>query len=202
MEVKDIEKIEKQRGIASTIKSKDLIPAYAEGVERFSGNNQRDVFGSSTDMGVALATFCPEVPLITGQQLLELYSQAGNKNPFGSVYIDFGVQINGEPNINSSQAKILLRDFKDKKIKFEQGRVPDFNQLRLVADKDDKEVGLAYKLANDISSDDIAHVSAYPFKGGAGKNGLFGACLDGDGYWCAYGGGLHVSSGSGRNGSL
>jgi hypothetical protein len=205
MEVKDIVRVEKQRGIASTVKSNDLILAYTGGVERFLRDNQSmgddwvklagerlyrfsgkntkgDVLGSSTDMGVALATFCPEIPLITGQQLSELYSQAENSNPFGPVYIDFGVQINGEPKINPTQAKILSRDFEDRKIKIGEGRVPNFNQLRLVANKD---VGVAYKLAGNACSDNIALVSAYPFETRVGKNGLFRAYLDSYGSWCA-----------------
>ena len=41
MEVKDIVKIEQQRGIASTVKSDELIPIYAEGVQRFLRENQK-----------------------------------------------------------------------------------------------------------------------------------------------------------------
>ncbi len=206
MEIKDIIKVEQQRGTASTVKADDLIPAYTEGVQRFlrdnqsamgdkwvklagerlyrfSGkNNQGDVLGSSTDMGVAIATFCPEIPLITGQKLLELYSRAENQNPFGQVYIDFGVQINGEPKTNSAQAEILLKDLRDRNIQLEQGRVPNFNQLRLVADKN---TGLAYRLADNAHSNNIALVSTYPFKGRVGKNGLFSAYLDRLGDWFA-----------------
>ena len=194
-----MEKIERKKGTAYTCKSDDLIPVYTQGVERFLRDNQsmgdkwvemagerlyrfsgknkeEDVLGSSTDMGVALATFCPEISLITGQQLLELYTQAGNKNPFGQVYIDFGVQINGNPKINPAQAERLLEDFKNRNIALENGRVPNFAQLRLIADKD---AGLIYKLADNVGSDDIAHVSAYPFEGRIGKNGLFRAYLDG-----------------------
>jgi len=219
MEIRDIIKVEQQRGIASTVKSEDLIPAYTEGVQKFlrnhqlemgddwvkmvgerlykfSGKNKEgDVLGSSTDMGVAIATFCPEIPLITGQQLLELYSRAENKNPFGSVYIDFGVHINGEHEVNPTQAKILLNDFKAKGIELGEGRVPNFNQLKLIADKD---AGLAYKLTDDVCFDSIAVVSAYPFEGRVGKNGLFGACLGRDGGWYAGGGGLRGSDDCGR----
>ena len=218
MEIKHTEIIEKQKGTASTVKADDLIPTYSEGVQkflrdnqkemgdnwvkiaaerlyRFSGkNNEGDILGSSTDMGVALATFCPEIPLITGQQLLELYSQAKDQNPFGEVYIDFGVQINGEPKTNPTQAKTLLEDFKKNKIELRQGRVPNFNQLRLTADKDS---GLAYRLTEDANSDNIPKVSAYPFEGRIGKNGLFRACLGRGGGWYANGG-LPGSNDDGR----
>lgn len=205
MEVKDIEKVERQKGVASTVKADDVVPVYADRVERFLRDNQTmgdewvemaagklynfsgknkegDLVGSSTDMGVALATFLPEIPLITGQHLLDLYSQAQNKNPFGEVYVDFGVQINGSPDVNSLQAKIILDDLKKRGISLENGRVLDFNQLRLIADKD---AGLAYKLADDVSSDDTALVSAYPFGNYIGKNGLFRASLYRDGNWYA-----------------
>lgn len=218
MEVQDIEQIKRQRGITSSVKADDLIPSYSEGVERFLRDNQAmgdkwvktagerlyrfsgknedgDILGSSTDMGVAIATFCPEIPLITGKQILNLYSQAGDKNPFGPVYIDFGVQINGKPKVNPTQAKILLDDLKSKEIKLEQGRVLNFNQLRLIADKD---AGLAYRLADNVCSDDIALVSAYPFESRVGKNGLFRAYLGGVGCWYSDGGGLPYSDDFGR----
>lgn len=203
MEIKDVEKIDRIKGTASTVKADDLIPQYTEGVERFLRDNsslgdewvktagerlynfqvknkEGDVIGSSTDMGVAIATFT-DIPLITGQQLLRLYSDEGNKNPFENVYIDFGAQINGKPNVNSNQAKILLTDFEKRKISLENGRVPNFSQLKLVADKD---AGLAYKLSDDVTSDNVALVSEYPFVN-VGKNGLFGACLNWCGYWGA-----------------
>lgn len=200
MEIED--KVEERKGKAYTIKANDLIPQYIEGVKQFlrdnqlemgdkwvkeagnrlynfSGKNKEgDIIGLSTDMGVAIATFCPEVPLITGQQLLGLYKRNGNKNPFGSVYIDFGACVIGNPNTNKHQAKILLQDLKKRKIALEKGRVLDFAQLRLIADK---EAGLAYKLAEAVSTDDIALVSDYPFKD-IGENGLFRAYL----YWGSY----------------
>ena len=206
MEIKDIEKIERQRGIASTVKADDLIPVYAERVEKFLRDNQSsmgdkwvkmaadhlynffekngegDVLGSSTDMDVAIATFCPEIPLITGQQLLGLYMQAGNKNPFGNVYIDFGVQVNGAPEINSAQAKIILNDFKKRGIDVGEGIVPNFNQLKLVAHND---AGLAYRLGENVSKDNFAFVSVYPFGTRIGKDGLFGASLGRVGDWFA-----------------
>jgi hypothetical protein len=146
--------------------------------ERIGGG---DITGSSTDMGVAIATFCPKIPLITGQQLLGLYTQAENKNPIGDVYIDFGVQINGKPKVNPRQAKILLDDFSQRSIKIEHGRVPNFSQLRLMADQ---EAALAYKLAEDVSSDNIALDSAFPFYS-IGENGLFSAYLVTSGNWYA-----------------
>ena len=210
MEIKETEKVETIKRIASTVKADDLILGYAEGVQKFlrdnqlamgddwvkmaasrlyhfSGKNEQgDILGSSTDMGVAIATFCPKIPLITGQQLLGLYAQAGNKNPFGEVYIDFGAQINGLPKENPAQAKILLDDFSNRNIKIEGGRVPNLSQLRLIADQ---KAGLAYKLREDVSSSNIAVVSALPFCR-TGKNGLFGAYIDWDGGWYALGGGL------------
>ncbi|MCX6749061.1 MAG: hypothetical protein NT076_05660 [Candidatus Pacearchaeota archaeon] len=218
MEIRDIEKVERQGGIASTIKVEDFILGYAEAVRRFLRDNQPamgnswvkgvgdrlynlqgknkegDVLGSSTDIGVAIATFCPEIPLITGQQLLGIYNQAGNKNPFGNVYIDFGAQVNGTPEVNHVQAKVLLEEFKARGIEVGEGRVPNFAQLRLHVDKD---AGLVYRLAENASADNIAVVSAYLFKNRVGKNGLFGAFL-GRPDWFAYDGDLQYSCDAGR----
>ena len=218
MEVIDIEKVERKKGVASTVKADDLIPIYVEGVQKFLRDNQStmgdewvkmvggrlysfsgkntegDILGSNSDMGVAIATFCPEVPLIIGQQLLGLYSQARNKNPFGDVYIDFGVQIDGTPKINPAQAKILLDDFRARGIEVGEGRVPNFVQLRLQADKD---AGLVYWLVENASADNIAVASAYPFESKIRKDGLFRAYL-GRGGWGAYADDLAYSNGSGR----
>ena len=217
MEIVDMEKVERRRGIASTVKAVDFVSQYSEGVERFLRDNQSamgdewvknagsklynlqgknkegDILGSSTDIGVAIATFT-NVPLITGQQLLGLYKQTGDKNPFGSVYVDFGVQVNGAPKVNPVQAKLLLADFAKRGIKIENGRVPDLVQLRLIADK---EAGLAYKLADDVK--DVALVSAYPFREGyIGKDGLFRAYLYRLGCWLAGDGYLVDSYVNGR----
>lgn len=218
MEIKDIEKVERQRGIASTVKVEDFIPGYTESVKKFLRDNQSamgdnwvkmagsrlynlqgknkegDVLGSSTDIGVAIATFCPEIPLITGQQLLGMYIQAGNKNPFGNIYIEFGVQANGTPKINPVQAKVLLDEFKARGIKVREGRVPDFVQLRLQADKD---AGLVYRLVENVSADNVAVVSAYPFQDRIGKDGLFRAYLNRRD-WCAGDDALQGSSDNGR----
>jgi len=206
MEVKDIVKTEINRGTASTVKVEDFVPYYIEGVKKFLRDNQSvmgdewvkmagsrlysfqgknedgDILGSSTDVGVAIATFCPEIPLITGQQLLELYKQAGDKNPFGAVYIDFGVVVEGDPRVNPIQSKSLLNDFRAREIELGAGRVPNFAQLRLIADS---EAGLSYKSAEGVSTDNVAVVPAYPFQGRVGKNGLFGAYLSWHG-WCGY----------------
>jgi hypothetical protein len=217
MEIVDMEKVERKLGVASTVKAEDFAQQYSEGVERFLRDNQSamgdkwvrkvgeklynlqgknkegDVLGSSTDIGVAIATFT-DIPLITGQQLLGLYKQAGNKNPFGSVYIDFGVHVNGTPRVNPIQAKLLLADFANRGIKIENGRVPDLAQLRLIADQ---EAGLDYKLADNVK--DVASISAYPFREGyVGKDGLFRAYLDRDGYWFAFDVDLAYSSDYGR----
>ena len=217
MEIRHIEKVERKLGVASTVKAEDFAQQYSEGVERFLRDNQSamgdnwvrkagenlynlqgknkegDVLGSSTDIGVAIATFT-DIPLITGQQLLGLYKQAGNKNPFGSVYIDFGVQVNGTPGVNPVQAKLLLADFANRGIKIENGRVPDLAQLRLIALQ---EAGLAYKLADNV--EDVASISAYPFREGyVGKDGLFRADLGRYGCWVALDSSLADSYGSGR----
>jgi len=199
MEIADIEKVERKKGIASTVKADDFIGQYSEGVARFlidnksmgdgwvqnvgsqlynfSGKNKEgEVLGSSTDMCVAIATFT-DIPLITGQQLLELYNQARKKNLFGNVYIDFGVQVNGFPKVNSIQAKLLIDEFKKRRIEVGEGVFPNFEQLRLIADKD---AGLAYKLTHDVK--ELAPVSSYPFYN-IGKNGLFRAYFDGNGTW-------------------
>ncbi len=211
---KNIRKVEITGGVASTVKADDFIQQYSEGVKRFLRENQSmgdkwvqntgsrlynfygknkegDVLGSSTDMGVAIATFT-NVPLITGQQLFDLYTNTGKKNPFGNVYIDFGVQVKGDPKVNSVQAKILMDDFKKRGIKIGDGIVPNFTQLRLIADK---IAGLAYKLGDDVK--EVAAVSAYPFYH-LGNNGLFRAYLDGGGCWLAYLDDLANSYGGGR----
>lgn len=216
--IKNIETVPRTKGIASTVKVNDFIPQYTEAVARFlkdnaslgedwqknvasklynfqGKNDEGDVLGSSTYMGVALATFMPEIPLIGGKQLLELYQQAGDKNPFGGVYIDFGVQLNGNPQTNKAQAKALLDSFKKYGIKTDNGRVPDFAQLRLVADKDS---GLVFTLAEDAQDDKVANVSDLPFGSYVGKNGLFRAYLGWDGHWYAGDGNLADSNGNGR----
>jgi len=124
--------------------------------------------------------------------LLELYNQEGKKNPFGNVYIDFGVQVNGSPQINSIQAKLLMDEFNKRGVNIGGGIVPNFTQLRLVADQ---EVGLAYKLADDVK--EVAQVSAYPFYD-VGRSGLFRAFLGGDGSWDAIDNSLAVSDDYGR----
>ena len=223
MEVKHTEIVEKRVqveelvGIASIIKADEFIPQYTEGVERFLRDNQNlgeewirnvkeklcgfqgknkdgNLLGSSIDIGVAIATFT-DIPLITGNQLLGIYEQAGKKNPFGEVYVDFGVALIGVPQVNSVRATKLLEDFTRRGINLENGRVPDFAQLRLIMDKC---VGLSYKLTENVSSDDVALVSAYPFGSYVGNNGLFRACLDGDGSWYADDVGLADSDGDGR----
>ncbi|MBU0959527.1 MAG: hypothetical protein KKB31_06280 [Nanoarchaeota archaeon] len=215
MKIKDVERTERVRGEASFVTGEFAL-VYAEKVEKFISDHKKTmgdkwvksagsrlynfqgrsgegyILGSSTDMGVALATFCPEIPLITGEQLLNLYKQAGNKNPFGIVYIDFGIQINGQPNTNREQARILLDDFKKRGIKIGEGRVPNFNQLRLQADKG---AGLVYRLADDVK--ETVSVSDYPFRS-VGKNGLFGAYLGTLGIWDAYSNYLDDSDEDGR----
>ena len=213
--IERIKRIERMKGIASTVKAKDLMLPYTEGIKRFLMGNQRsmgddwvkmagsrlynfsgkneegDILGSSTDMEVAIATFT-DIPLIRGQELLKLYNQARKNNPFGQVYIDFGVQINGIPNVNSFQAKILMDELNYRGIKIEERIVLDFAQLRLIADK---IAGLAYKLAEDIKG--VASFSDYDFVS-IGKNGLFRACLSRDGVWGAYDDFLANSDGGGR----
>jgi len=209
-----MEKVERKKGIASTVKADEFIPQYSEGVEKFLRDNQSmgdgwvqsagsklyifsgkniegEVLGSSIDTGVAIATFT-NIPLITGQQLLELYNQEGKKNPFGNVYIDFGVQVNGSPQINSIQAKLLMDEFNKRGVNIGEGIVPNFTQLRLVADQ---EVGLAYKLADDVK--EVAPVSAYPFYD-AGRSGLFRAYLNRNGNWNANDDNLANSNDNGR----
>jgi len=208
---------EQQVGVASIVNAQDFIQQYTQGIERFLRDNETtmggdwvkntgkklyggfkgvneegDLLGSSTDIGVATATFCPNFPQITGQQLLDLYHSAGKKNPFGSVYIDFGVYVNGTPKINHVQAQALLEDFSKRNINLKDRRVPDFVQLRLVANQ---ESGLAYKLADGV--EDVSSISTYPFIN-IGKNGLFRAYLDRNGDWDADVGDLPDSNGNGR----
>ena len=143
--------------------------------------------------------------MITGKQLLHLYSQAGHKNPFGYVNINFGVQINGEPETNGLISKKLLKDFEKRGIKLGRGRVPNFNQLRLEANQ---EVGLTYVLAEDVCAEDIPSVSTYPFGSWVGKNGTFNASFveyeffndlfNRDPYWHAHTDNLHFPPENGR----
>jgi len=206
MEIPDIKQVEKVIGVASTVRMEDLVTSYAEGVKRFlrdgeikfgdgwvrgsasklygfNRNEEGDVIGSSTYMGVAVATFCPEIPLITGRQLKGLYENGGNKNPFGDVFINFGVKIHGRPEKNTPQAKSLLGEFDKRGIKVGKGRVLDFNQLRL----DVNEGGdLVYRLSDDVLENNVANISNYPFiLAFTSKNGLFGACLRDNNRWSA-----------------
>ena len=215
MEITDVEKVERTIGVASAVKAKDFIEQYSEGVSKFLRDNQQsmgddwvrdvssklydgfygankegDVLGSSTDIGVAIATFT-DVPLISGQQLLSLYKQTGNKNPFGDVYVDFGALLNGNPEINKIQAKLLLDALSHRGIN-ERNGVLNFSQLRLIANS---ESGLAYKLADGVIN--IEPVSTYPFWS-AGKNGLFRAFLNWGGSWYAGDGRWAHSSDDGR----
>ena len=217
MQVKDVEKVEKEKGIASTLKASDFYPEYPGRVARFLRDNQSEMgdewvkdtarklykftkdeednlLGSSTYMGVAIATLLPQIPLITGQQLLKLYEQNGNKNPFGDVYINFGVNITGQPNVNKLQAETLLKDLSARGISTGEGRVINFSQLFLQPHKD---AGLVYRLAEDVQNGDISHTSEYPFTY-KGENGLFRAYLNWYGNWYADGDGLGVSDDDGR----
>jgi len=197
MEIKNIFEIEIE-GAASTLDAIDFIPQYTEAVSKFlrdhqssmgnewvkqtagklyklTKNNEGTVLGSSSDIGAFIATYT-KIPLITGQQLLSFYEQGENKNPFGNVYIDFGVQINGLPKVNKYQAETLLKDLSDREIEIGEGRVPNFSQLRLIADKE-SDSGLAYRLADNVeNSEDVSQTSAYPFLF-VGKDGLFRAYL-------------------------
>lgn len=190
---------------ASTLKVDDFIPQYSEGVARFlrdnslsmgeqwvrkterrlynfcGKNEEGDDLGSSTIVLAAISNFCPGIPLITGQQLFDLYTRTGNKNPFGKVYIDFGVQVNGEPDINTNFAKALLESYKLNGINPKEIVVPNFAQLTPIADK---EVGLVLKLKDGVKQSDLVSAYDYPFEGRFGKNGFFRACLLRDGDWC------------------
>jgi hypothetical protein len=218
MEIANIEKIERVKGTAYTLKA-DLhfLNQYCTGVEKFLRDNQSslgdnwvreageklysafkgknkegDLLGSSTNTGVAIATFT-DIPLITGQQMFNLYNQAGDRNPFEDVYIDLGIQINGNPVVNPVQAKILLDELKRRGVDAKEGRVLDFRQLKLIAHPN---AGLAYELAENIGG--VMPVSAYPFGNFVGKHGLFRACLGRLGGWLAGSDDLADSDGYGR----
>ena len=218
MEIEDIEKFERKLGTASTVKADDIIPIYIERIGKFLRDNQGemgdpwventaeklyifersekdgDLVRSNIDAGIALATFLPEFPLIAGQQLLSLYKQAGNKNPFGDVYIDFGIQINGKPETNPVQMKAILDELSSRGIKEKEGII-NFSKLRLKT----HELGLKYVLSEDFNVEDVEPVSIYPFnKNYIGKNGLFRACLYGGSDWDAYDDGLSDSDDVGR----
>ena len=199
--VRDIETVEREKGVASTVKVDDFKVQYAEGVEKFIRDNsslgdawQRDVarrlynfqgrdqegnvLGSSSEMSTAVSMFCPEIQPIKGKQFLNLYKKMGNKNPFGNVYVEFGVALTpeqGSYNINRVQAKALSDQFKLHGIPLEQGLVPDFCQLVLSPDMDS---GLVFKLAGDVKKGEVPSIGDYPFGNYIGKNGLFGACVD------------------------
>ena len=219
MEVSHTRKIEQQLGVASTLKADDFIPQYSEGVAKFLRDNQStlgeqwvretadkfynfqgknaegDALGSSTIILAGISKFCPEIPLITGQQLFDLYKQAGNKNPFGDVYIDFGVQVNGKPTRNPAQAKALLESYKLNGIASKEIVVPNYAQLSLLSSKD---AGLVLKLKDGIKQSDLALASDYPFEGRVGENGLFRACLGRNGSWYVYDDFLASSNDGGR----
>lgn len=220
MKIDDQEKIEKKYGTASTILADEFIPPYVEKVEKFLRDNESsmgdkwvkeigrilysfqgkdeegNLMGSSTTMNVAIATFLPEVPLITGKQLLGIYKRNDSKNPF-KRYIDFGIQIHGDPKVNSSQTKILLEDLKKANIDVsKEAKFFDFNQLRLITDKN---CGLAYKLSEEVTSENVTNFFEFPFKESlVGKNGLFGCYLDGYSVLVAGNSGLFDSDDRGR----
>jgi len=212
--VKDVERVERTRGIASTVQSKEIIPIYSEAVQRFLRDNEDlgenwqkmatgylfdcfkgtdkegNLVGSNSYAGVAMATLAA-IPLIRGKQLLRMWENAGKGNPFGSVYIDFGVQANGKPEANSAQAKILLESLE--KYDLKESVIPDFCQLRLVPDQN---AGLVFKIADNVNPNELTPVSAYPFETRVGKDGLFRAYLVSG--WFAVGGNLAASDGLGR----
>ena len=205
MKVEHIKKIEQRKGSASTLEAKEFIPLYAERVHKFlkdkekslgddwvkdtasklyvlNKNNREEVTNSNTYTGVFIATYCPEISLITGKQLKDLCKDTESKTPLGSVYIDFAIQLNGEPKTNSAQAKALSKDYKTRRINTSEIWVPDFTQLRLKADKD---AGLIFVLAEDVKQNNLTLASEYPFNNRIGKNGLFKAILNTGGGWGA-----------------
>jgi hypothetical protein len=214
-EIKDVEKIERTLGIASTVQAKDIVPVYSEAVQRFLKDNERlgedwqrqaagylldcfkgtdnegNIKGSNIYAGVAIATLT-DIPLIRGRELLRMWETAGRINPFGSVYVDFGVQANGMPKVSSAQASVLLQSLK--KYNLKEDVVPDFCQLRLVPDQNS---GLVFKIADNVEPSELAPVSQYPFEGRVGRDGLFRACLSST-YWFANGDCLGVSIDDGR----
>ena len=168
----------------------------AERLFRFYGTTEDgDLRGSSTYIGAAIATFCPEIPLITGKELLSVVENTGSKTPFGLAYVDFGVQVDGEPETNSDQARVLQEDYKLRGIDNSEIWVPDFKQLVLVPDR---KTGLVFRLADSVEQKDLTPASKYNFKNRIGKDGLFGAYLNDVGVWCANGVGLADSYEYGR----
>lgn len=117
-----------------------------------------------------------------------------NKTPFGPVYIDFGIQANGEPEKNPHQTKALQEDYKIRGISNKEIWVPNFSQLRLIANKD---TSLVFKLAEDVKQKDLTPTSVYNFYF-IGKDGLFLASLLGGGGWYASGSSLSDSYNDGR----
>jgi hypothetical protein len=214
-----IERVERKVGVASTLKATDFIQQYAEGVEKFIRDNQAtmgkewaretarilynfqgrntegDVLGSSPYMLTGVTQFCPEISLINARQLLGLGKKEGKTNPFGSVYLDVGVQVNGNPKANPIQAKALLESYKTNGINNKEIVIPHFSQLRLAPEK---SVGLVFKLSDGTKQGELILASELPFEGRVGKGGLFGVYLGGGGLWFAGNIGLAVSSGDGR----
>jgi hypothetical protein len=222
MKVKHIEEVRKQEtlGEASPLIYSEFMPFLKEKVAKFLRDNQAEMgdewvrdahsklylslgknqkgelIGSNIYIGAAIATLCPEIPLIEGQQLLALTKSTGSKTPFGPVYVDFGCFLTPEAyEMNPFEAGILAESFKKRGINLREGKVPNFNQLKLVPDK---KIGLVFKLADNdnVREDRIADVSDYPFYA-IGKKGLFRACLSVDG-WYAVDDRLAYSSDYGR----
>ena len=214
MQIVHTQKVERTLGRASTVKA-DVMPQYYEAVQRFlrdnaslgenwqrqvgqilynyqGKNTEGEILGSHPYGQVFMNQFLG-IPVIGGEELLDLYKQMGNKNPIGPVYTDFGLQLSGRPEKNEAQAKALLSSFNKYGIKLGEGRVPNLSQLRLNADQN---AGLLFTLNEGVTDDKVRSVSDYPFAS-VGKNGLFGAYLGGGGDWCA-GGGLASSDDGGR----
>jgi hypothetical protein len=204
MQIVHTQKVERTLGRASTVKA-DIMPQYYEAVQRvlrdnaslgenwqrqvgkilynYQGKNtEEDILGSHPYGQVFMNQFLG-IPVIGGEELLDLYKQAGNKNPIGSIYTDFGLQISGRPETNNAQAEALLASFKKHGIKLGEGRVPNLAHLRLNADQN---AGLLFTLNEGVTDDKVRSISDYPFIS-VGKNGLLRAYLGRYGSWFANG---------------
>jgi hypothetical protein len=136
------------------------------------------------------------IPLVDLQVLRRVYEE--NKGtPFPDTYVETGLAlIPGEEgySMNKDLAEILAADFGKKGIEIREGRVPNFSQLRLIPNQ---ETGLAFKLNETAEKDKILNLRDYKWDY-VGKNGLFRAYLNVNGYWNADDDNLADSGNDGR----
>ena len=214
--------IPQTEGIASTVKDVDVRGAYADAVEKFLEDNSSmgeqwqnkvldlllcpiktpsqkgDLRGSNPYMLTFMQEHFDGLDLITLQRLRQAYEQNKNKTPFPETYIETGLALIPKKEEiferNSNLASKLYLDFKTRKIELDEGKVPNFAQLRL---SPDGENGLIFLLNRTATRDNIPNLKDYKWDY-KGESGLFRAYLSGYSNWGVDGDYLEYSGEVGR----